>query len=265
MSRLAFLLVLAFALPGAQALQVDSHGVPASVLSPTSPGSAHGVPSSILSPTPATRLTPNGRLLINTRRFHARFGNPHRRARVEFVPVPIFIPAYPIDGAYSYSDSAPEADQAYAPDDSNDSAPADENALNEAYNRGARDALLAQQRRADRRYGEHYLDAREQARNKDKAAADKSADKPETSEATETAPATENSSAAPEPDNTPSTVFIFKDGHRIETRNYAILGQTLIDFSDNTMRKIQLTDLDLNATKKANDDLGITLRLPSAP
>src|SRR5215472_5679542 len=197
MLRSAFPLVLALALPGAQA-QVESHGVPASVLSPTSPGTAHAVPSSVTSPTPI--VTPSGRILINGRHFRTRFGNPRiRHTRREFIPVPIFIPAYPITGDYSYYESNPPAEQS-VPDDSGESSLVDANALNEAYNRGARDALARQ--RADSRYGEHYLDARERAQAQSNARA------AEKSEASETAPAGENASTSPEPDNIPATVFI---------------------------------------------------------
>ena len=56
--------------------------------------------------------------------------------------------------------------------------------------------------------------------------------------------------------------FIFKDGHQIETRNFAIMGETLYDFSGSVLKKVQLTDLDKNATVKANDDRGITVKLP---
>src|SRR5215469_220662 len=106
MLRPAVPLIFAFALQVAVA-QVESHGVPASVLSPTSPGNAHGVPASITSPTPI--IGPNGRIVVNPRHFKVRFGDPRvRHLRREFIPVPIFIPAYPIDGNYSYVDSAPE-------------------------------------------------------------------------------------------------------------------------------------------------------------
>src|SRR5579863_3387035 len=100
MLRPAFLLVVAFALQGVLAAQVESHGAPASVLSPTSPGAAHGVPASVNSPT-----TPRvNRAFINPNRFPVRFGNPRpRRNRrpVDFVPVPIFLPAYPLTGDYA--------------------------------------------------------------------------------------------------------------------------------------------------------------------
>ena len=60
----------------------------------------------------------------------------------------------------------------------------------------------------------------------------------------------------------PATVFIFKDGHKVETHSYAIVGQMLFDFSSKPLKKLQIADLDVDATRKANDDLGIVLTLP---
>lgn len=258
MLRPAFVLVLAVLLQGAYAQQVESHGVPASVLSPTSPGAAHGVPSSVTSPAPRTPL--NGRNVVDGRRFKVRFGDPRpRRPHHEFVPVPIFIPVYPLASDYVDSDQAAAQD---APEDTREESSADSDALRDAYNRGARDALA--QQRYSSRYGEHYLDAREQ--NQSKTSASKAKEAPESKQAEDASGQESNSESADsgnQPDNSPATVFIFKDGRKIETRNYAISGQTLFDFSDNALKKISLTDLDLNATKKANDDLGITVKLPS--
>ena len=62
-------------------------------------------------------------------------------------------------------------------------------------------------------------------------------------------------------DNSPKTVFIFKDGHQIE-RKSAVVGQTLYDFSNTGLKKVQLADMDKEATTKANDDRGITRKLP---
>lgn len=250
MWRPAILLILAFAFQDVQA-QVESHGVPASVLSPTSPGTAHGVPASVNSPVQGGRA-----FLTDPRRFRVRFGSTRRRARRDFVPVPIFIPAYPLTDDAS-ADSQTSADQAVA-DDSGETAGGDSDALREAYNRGAQDALTAQ--RAKNRYGEHYLDSRERSPSSPPASKDK---KPASDDVSQ-------NSSDPEPaaepaDNTPATVFIFKDGHKIETQNYAIQGQTLFDFSNNNLRKINLSDLDLAATKKVNDDLGISVKFPSTP
>jgi hypothetical protein len=75
-------------------------------------------------------------------------------------------------------------------------------------------------------------------------------------------------SPAPEPDERavaaqPNTVLIFKDGHKSEVQNYAIVGATLFDFSEGRSRKILLADLDLPATQKANDERGVDFQVPA--
>jgi hypothetical protein len=60
----------------------------------------------------------------------------------------------------------------------------------------------------------------------------------------------------------PTTVLVFKDGHRASVVNYAIVGDTLFDFAEDHVRKILLADLDLPATRKANDDLGVEFKVP---
>lgn len=63
----------------------------------------------------------------------------------------------------------------------------------------------------------------------------------------------------------PSTVLVFKDGHEFEVANYAIVGNTLYDLSEGRRGKISLSELDVNATVKLNDDRGIEFQVPSAP
>ena len=60
--------------------------------------------------------------------------------------------------------------------------------------------------------------------------------------------------------NEPS-VLVFRDGHRQEISNYAIMGQTVYVFDKRT-RKISFADLDVPATVKANDDRGLEFRIP---
>jgi len=45
-------------------------------------------------------------------------------------------------------------------------------------------------------------------------------------------------------------------------KNYAIVGQTLWVLSGQRARKIPLTELDIPATKKVNDDRGVDFQLP---
>jgi hypothetical protein len=61
----------------------------------------------------------------------------------------------------------------------------------------------------------------------------------------------------------PSTLLVFKDGHQSEIQNYAIVGGTLFDLTENRSHKILLADLDLPATRKANDDRGVDFNVPA--
>jgi hypothetical protein len=62
----------------------------------------------------------------------------------------------------------------------------------------------------------------------------------------------------------PATVLVFRDQHKQEVQNYAIVGQTLWNFAPQHTQKIPLSDLDLPATTKANDERGVDFRLPGA-
>jgi hypothetical protein len=63
-------------------------------------------------------------------------------------------------------------------------------------------------------------------------------------------------------DKTATTVLAFRDGHRSEIQNYAIVGQTLWIFTEQRARKMPLSDLDLEATKSVNADRGVEFRVP---
>ena len=58
------------------------------------------------------------------------------------------------------------------------------------------------------------------------------------------------------------TELVFRDKHTEEIQNYAIVGQTLWVLSAQRARKIPLAELDIPATKKANDDRGVEFQLP---
>jgi len=82
----------------------------------------------------------------------------------------------------------------------------------------------------------------------------------------EPAPAPTVAAAPPEPVvPQPSTLLVFRDGHQAELQNYAIVGDTLFDLAENRSHKIQLADLDLPATRKANDARGVDFQLPVGP
>jgi len=57
-------------------------------------------------------------------------------------------------------------------------------------------------------------------------------------------------------------VLIFNDGQKREVRNYAIVGKVLYDLETMASRKIQLADVDLPATVKANEERGVDFTLP---
>lgn len=73
---------------------------------------------------------------------------------------------------------------------------------------------------------------------------------------------TRSSEPASEPPQ-PATLLVFRDQHKQEVRNYAIVGPTLWSFGQRT-EKIPLSDLDLTATAKANDERGLTFHIPAA-
>lgn len=92
------------------------------------------------------------------------------------------------------------------------------------------------------RYGEHYTDSREQQ-----------------VASAEPAPAV----AANESENNDlQTVLIFKDGQEMEVSNFAIMGDYVFVFTGNR-RKIPLSELDLGATQKANEDRGTEFNVPT--
>jgi hypothetical protein len=76
-------------------------------------------------------------------------------------------------------------------------------------------------------------------------------------------PAHEASQEPPTPAaDQPETLLVFKDGRQLEVRNYAIVGDTLVDLTEGHRRKVPLAELDVEATSKQNDDRGIDFSLP---
>lgn len=91
------------------------------------------------------------------------------------------------------------------------------------------------------RYGERYTDGREAASPEPQP------------HGVVTANGNEN--------NDTTTVLIFKDGVQREVTNYAIMGQYIFVFSGDR-RKIPLSELNIDATKKANEDRGNEFKIP---
>lgn len=80
------------------------------------------------------------------------------------------------------------------------------------------------------------------------------------------APAAQADSTAPDQPAQPQdpSVLVFRDGHQLEVQNYAIVGGTLYDFTPGHARKVPLSQLDLPATVKANDDRGVDFVVPAS-
>jgi len=56
----------------------------------------------------------------------------------------------------------------------------------------------------------------------------------------------------------PKTTLVFRDGHKTEIQNYAIMGDNLFDLTNSAvMKKIPLALLDLDATRRANEANGV--------
>jgi len=230
--------------------QMVSHGVPSSALSPTADGQVHGPAASALSPTPLPpgvhRPRPTFSIAPNVKQH--RFGTTHTRRDFSNV-VPVFYPLYYQGYSNGYpaypSVADPNVEQPADTEASaatNDSVGRSEDALRMAYLQGQRDAMAKE-----------LEDTRRNLQSARATAAPSKANQPQEAVAVE--------EKKPEVEY-PATVFIFKDGHQIETKNFAIMGQTLYDISSGVVKKVQLTDLDTAATIKANDDRGIVVKLP---
>jgi len=59
-------------------------------------------------------------------------------------------------------------------------------------------------------------------------------------------------------------VLVYRDGHTEEVQNYAIIGKTIWIFNESRARKVAISELDLPATKRDNEDRGIDFVLPSS-
>ena len=99
---------------------------------------------------------------------------------------------------------------------------------------------------SESRYGEHEFDERDR-----KAEA---APKP-------AAPANVAPPAREEP--LVMTTLVYRDGHKAEVLNYAIVGSNLVDLSKGSLlKKIPLASLDLEATRRENEENGVDFHLP---
>jgi hypothetical protein len=108
-------------------------------------------------------------------------------------------------------------------------------------------------------YNQGYVDAQaqsQQGRNNQSPNVRPPLD-PERLQEAERHPTTDDSHIRP-------TVLVFRDQHKQEIENYAIVGDTLWNFAPQETVKIPLSNLDIPATVKANQDRGLTFSVPDS-
>jgi len=55
----------------------------------------------------------------------------------------------------------------------------------------------------------------------------------------------------------PSTILVLRDGKKVETDNYAIMGATFWNFSAHPVQRIPIAQIDISASRQANEVRGI--------
>jgi hypothetical protein len=208
------------------------HGIPASVTSITPQNPTPGIPASVTSQTVLPIPSPFSRPFFVTGAAQPFFHHRHRMVAVP-VPVPVYYPfySYPVtygDDTQAQPEPQPVVDVEETP------APA-------IYEKPAYEAPVSRS---------SYTPPAD-SKPRDNSVADTGSD-------------TKSHKPEPQqPEAVPTTILVFRDGHQMEIGNYAIVGDTLYDLAGNYQtHKIQLADLDLEKTVKANEDRGYDFRLP---
>jgi len=85
-----------------------------------------------------------------------------------------------------------------------------------------------------------------------------------------TSPRVERKPAPEQPRELPPATLVFRDGHQEQVNSYTIVKDTIYTKSDywasgSWGKKIQISDLDIPATMKANQEGGVNFSLPSNP
>jgi hypothetical protein len=252
--RIAFLILLLM-LVAAPALQAQIHGVPPSVTSfGPGRGPTPGVPASVTSLGPNGFANDNQFFTVPTCCMNPLFPinvNPALRRRhhhhhfVSFYPVgvPVYAPYYADIASPPVDDSMEEEEDGGGPTLFDRRGPA----------RGSRYA-------SDRYVTERIERRADQAREDELASSDRvSRDRDTPAGKAQSEPGPDSEKAV---SDEPGTVLVYKDGRKVEVKNYAIVGDQLYDLTGGRSRKIPLAELDLEATQKLNEDQGINFQLP---
>jgi hypothetical protein len=273
MKPASVVLVVLLSAVTASVCAAQANGVPASVTSFGFGGSrnmAPGVPASVTSLGPrgfgpssqccATRFSPPGTIHVQPgnldfRHHHHGSGNGFNN----FGMYPGYIPIYSYGGYYpGYSPVivAQQDDAATTDEDVEEGGPtvfehrgSHRAPSEEAYSRGYEEGrAAAEDTRHDRRRADAHADGDERGARK---ASEERGEKTDAKADEQPAPAV-----------VPKTLLVYKDAHKEEIANYAIVGDQLFDFT-NGRRKIAISDLDVAATTKANDERGVDFQLPA--
>jgi len=225
-ASLALLGFLTLPLFFGSASHAQINGAPASVTSPGFGGRAiNGTPASVTSLGPRG-YAPNSRVTFSTSNgFRVGDGHRHHR-RMEFTPPPV---VYAIPVPYALDPNAQyDVDDATADDrDANDQGGP---TIFDRHGSGASSYISPARSISVPRAAAQETEA------------DASADNPELAQE--------------------HTLLVFKDGRKLELGNYAIVGVTLYDLTPGHSRRVALADLDLEATRKQNDDRGVIFQIP---
>ncbi len=90
----------------------------------------------------------------------------------------------------------------------------------------------------------------------------RTAGKPSTPASTPAPVATTSVPAAQNDESVPITVLVFRDGQKVETRNYAIVGESIWVYNERESKKYRVADLDVDATRQLNSAHGVGFQLP---
>jgi len=211
----------------AQRSTIEFHGIPASVTSPRVDGTFRGIPASVTDPTfrQSTTVHSFGHVAC-CRHEHHRFFTP-----VYAVPYYGYY-GYPYDYESSMAYDQPQQPVQQAPQPQ---------------------VIIIKDERSsanndDLRYGQHEFDER---------------DSYELPPKNEVARATPAHAPVAQEEQLPVTTLVYRDGHKSELRNYAIVGSNLIDLTKSSLlKKIPLASLDLEATRRENEENGVDFHLP---
>jgi hypothetical protein len=64
---------------------------------------------------------------------------------------------------------------------------------------------------------------------------------------------------------TEPTTLVYSDGHTEQVNNYAITGKTLWIFTEQRARRVPLSSVDVESTRRANEDRGVDFAVPNQP